>query len=163
MNNLKNLYSKRDEVFADRTYEIFEKIDTTLSCVTVFLTDIDDLVAQGVIAWEDTSLVDDFVIVIGTVQYNLDDVLTIGDKKIKLTLDNLTQFERVVHMSIPYNLVLENDKDNIIEYLYSIGADLDNDFSTMQIPVVNTDFDLTELSDEQRQSLMSNPTTKHDN
>ncbi len=164
MEKLKSLYDNRDEVFGDKTYEIFETIDNTLSCVTVYLSDIDDIVSQGIIAWEDTSLLDDLIIVIGTVQYNIGDVLELDGEDIEVTLDNIAQFERVVHMSIPYKLVLENNKDNIMNYLYTNGIDDSIDtFSTMNIPIANTEFDLSELSDDQLKSFMQNQITKRDN
>lgn len=157
MENLKTLYNVRDEIFSDKTYEIFEKIDNTLACLTLYLTDVDEAVAQGVIAWEDTSLVDDLVIVIGTVQYDMGSLITIGDQEIEVTEDNLVNIERVIHMTIPYDLVIEDDKDNIMEFLYTVGAA--NEFD--EVPT--NDFDLTELSDEQIKSLRSAPDTNRNN
>ncbi len=151
MENLKTLYNVRDEIFSDKTYEIFKKIDNTLACLTLYLTDIDEAVAQGVIAWEDTSLIDDLVVVIGTVQYDMGDIITIAGVEIEVTPNNVLEIERVIHMSIPYDLVIEDDKDNIMEFLYTVEAA--NEFNIDGAPA--NDFDLSELSDEQRKSLQS--------
>jgi len=159
METLKKLYNVRDEIFADKTYEIFKHIDNTLACVTLYLTDIDDMVAQGIIAWEDTTLVEDLVVVIGTVQYNVGEFLTIDNKEIEITKDNKEKYEQVVHMSIPYDLVIEDDKDNIIEFLYTVGSE--SELTHIGIPIeTNNDFDLTELSEEQLTALQTNQSTR---
>lgn len=164
METLKKLYNIRDEIFSEKTYEIFEQIDSTLACVTLFLTDTDDIVAQGIIAWEDTSLIGDFIYVMGTVQYNIGDVLTINEKNVEITLDNINEYERVVHMSIPYELVIEGDKDNIIEFLYTADAEviMPPDFM-VDTPTTPADFDLSELSPAQLKALMKSPPSDRNN
>ncbi len=158
MDNLKTLYYKRDEQFSAQTLKIFEKIDSTLACLSLYLSDVDDSVAQGVIAWEDTSIIDDLVVVIGTVQYELGDIVTIDLNDIEITPNNIEEVQRIIHMSVPYALVIADDQDDIMEYLYTEGVDLES----MGNPPTN-EFDLSELSDEQLKSLRSAPDTNRDN
>jgi len=155
MKDLKALFFERDKFFSDKTLEIFKEIDTTLSAVTAFLSDIDDMVSQGTITWEDASYLEDLVVIIGVVQFDVGKIITVGQAEIEITLENTEQFNRVVHMSVPVELVLENDPEEILEFLYRMGTDSEQETIEMKAMGEYNDmeFDLSELSDEQRKQL----------
>ena len=158
MADLKALFKARDEKFTQETLEIFKLIHTTLGCVTAYLSDIDEAVQQGIITWEDTSIVDDSVVVIGMVEYEPGETITLFGKDFKITEENIEEFQRIVHMSVPIDLVEEANEEKIMNYLYDIGEDKDiNEFSNVISPPaaakLDEEFDLSELTEEQIASL----------
>lgn len=157
MEELKKLFNVRDNAFEKQTYEIFSVINTTLVCVNSFLCDIDPIFAAGNIAWEDVNLVDDGIVIIGMVDYTEGTEMEVDNNTIVVTKDNIEYFRRIVHMSLPVDLVYEDDEDVIMEFLYNMhNQDSVSAFSEPLEPGINnnTDFDLSKLTEEQRQSLM---------
>jgi len=157
MQDLKSLVAARDKSNAEFTLKIFKQIGAALGCVTAYLTDIDNYVAQGIITWEDVSIMEGMLIVMGTVNYNVGDTIELGDEEIIMTEENVDEFQQIVHMTLPFELAEEGDEDKILEYLYKT-ADTNSldDFSEIVMPppaVLDEEFDLSELSDEQIQSL----------
>jgi hypothetical protein len=166
MADLKALFKARDDQFSKETFKIFKLIEVTLGCVTAYLSDIDEAVGQGIISWEDTSIVDDMVVVIGMVDYEPNETISLYGQEYKITEENLDEFQRVVHMSVPLDLVEEGSEQNIMDYLYNIGDDKDIDeFSDVITPAaakLEEEFDLSELTEEQIQSLkLHNPKGGH--
>ena len=158
MADLKALFKARDEKFLEETLKIFKLINSTLGCVTAYLSDIDEAVQQGIITWEDASIVDDMVVVIGMVDYDLGDVINLYGKEYTITEENFDDFQRVVHMSVPIDLAEEGNEEKILNYLYSQGEGKDiSEFSNAVsgIPEPNTEeeFDLSELTEDQIESL----------
>jgi len=161
MSDLKQLFKERDELFEKKTLEVFSKIEGAIEAVTIFLTDIDDLIAQGKISWEDANMIDDLVILIGMVTYEPGDTVNISeDLDIIINEENLDSFQRIVHMSVPLDLVEKNDKDTILSFLYEMNIErTSEEFSsvldeTTKIPInKEEEFDLTDLDEHQIQSL----------
>lgn len=161
MEELKKVFEERDSAFEKKTLEIFNIIHISLVCVTEFLNDIDPIFAAGDVAWEDANLIDDLVIVIGMVHYTPGTTVEIDGNMVSITEENLDYFQRVVHMSLPYDLVLSSDEDAILEFLHNMhdegkAEDISEPIESGAIPgeATSTDFDLTKLTDEQRQALM---------
>lgn len=157
MENLKNMFTIRDDEFEKRTLEIFAVIHTSLVCVTEFLDEIDPFFSAGNVTWEDTNLVDDLIVIIGIVEYDPDTTIELEGEVIQVTEDNLEYFQRVVHMSLPFNLVVNGDEEEIMDFLYELHGQ-ENEEDTLplidEVPQSNTDFNLTELTDKQQQSLL---------
>jgi len=161
MEELKKVFEERDSAFEKKTLEIFDIIHTSLVCVTEFLNDIDPIFNAGVVAWEDANLIDDLVVIIGMVHYTPGTAIEIDGNMISITEENLDYFQRVVHMSLPYDLVSSSDEDAITNFLHKIHQEnKTNDFSEplesggASNEATATDFDLTKLTDEQRRALM---------
>lgn len=158
MKNLKELFEVRDATFEQQTHEIFNKIHTTLVCVTEFLNEIDPLFAQGIITWEDANLVDDMVVVVGILSYELGSKINVEDDIIEITKDNFEYFQRIVNMSLPYNLVESGNAKDIREFLHMIHSN-ENDEDIIsetkeQFKFEENDFDLSKLTEEQRKTYM---------
>ena len=158
MADLKALFRARDEKFLEETLKIFNLIKTTLGCVTAYLSDVDEAVQQGIVTWEDTSIVDDSVVVIGMVDYEPGETITLYGTEFKITEENIDEYQRVVHMSVPVDLVEEGNEQNIMNYLYNLGSGKSiEEFSNVIAPPAATkledEFDLSELSEEQIASL----------
>jgi len=163
MENLKELFNKRDSVFEAATLEIFKKINTTLTCVTTFLNEIDPMVNAGKIVWEDSSLHedDDLITIVGMVEFTPGTSVEIDGETIEVTEETVEYLNRVIHMSLPYDLVEADNGQEITSFLQDIHAEemernmLESSDDEDNIPTQQTgpDFDLTKLTEEQRQAL----------
>jgi hypothetical protein len=161
MSDLETLFLERDKFFEEKTQEIFKEIYEALEAVTIFLTDIDDLIAQGNINWEDANMMDDLVILIGMVTYEPGDTIKISDDlDVIINEENIDNFQRIVHMSVPLDLVKQKDKDTILSFLYDMNVErTPEEFSsvldeTTKIPIKKEEeFDLSDLDEHQIQSL----------
>ena len=156
MEELRKVFEARDKAFEKKTFEIFEIIHDTLVCVTNFLDDIDPICAAGTITWEDANLVDDLVVVIGMVEYTPGTTMEMDGNLITITKENLDYFQRVVHMSLPFDLVESANEEDIMKFLYNINKEKEaSEFSEVVDgnPKASMEFDLTKLTDEQRQAL----------
>jgi len=157
MGTLKELFEERDEAFKQQTFKIFELIHTTLVCVTEYLNSIDPVFAAGQVAWEDANLMDGMVLIVGIVDYTPGTQIEIEGETITITESNLDYFQRVVHMSLPFELVESSNEANIIEFLKMIHEKQKAEsFSTPinDTPPPDDDFDLSQLTEEQRQAYM---------
>ncbi len=166
MEKLKNVFEERDSVFSEKTHEIFALIHSTLVCVTDFLNDIDPMFDAGIITWEDASLIDNMIVIVGIVDYELGTEIDIDGNVIVITEDNLDHFQRVVHMSLPDEVVASKDSDRITKFLYELHEN-DNPgiFSDTIAPTppALADFDLSKLTEDQRQSLLLHSGNKQKN
>ena len=97
------------------------------------------------------------VIIIGMVDYQIGSTVTLANTDFRITNENIDNFQRVVHMSVPFDLAEEGNSDKIMQYLYDISSDKDiDDFSNVITPTPamrEDDFDLSELYEEQLQAL----------
>lgn len=157
MEDLKPLYKKRDKRYTKENRKLLELIDTTLKCVTAYFVKINPAIFQGIISWEDTSVMDDMVIVMGMLSYELGKTIDIGNTKIVVTEDNVNELQHMVHMAVPIDLVEEADSEKITKYLQSLDGDYDIEADSAIIelptPVHENEFDLSELSEEQLENL----------
>ena len=158
MEDLKALFDARDKHHSEYTLKIFEQINITLGCVTAYLTDIDEGIGQGIITWEDVNFMEDMLVVLGTVNYNIGDHVELFGENFIITEDNADDLQQIVHMSVPLDLVNGEDEDKIMEYLYNAGENkpIENFSEIITTParaVLDEDFDLSELSEEQLQAL----------
>lgn len=156
MEEIKKIFKKRDSAFEKQTLEIFKQINTALVSVTRFLNDIDPTCEAGNLSWEDTNLVDDLIVIIGTVQFTPNTTVEIDGELVSITEDNMDYFNRVIHMSLPYDLVVEGDEDIITEFLYDIhNEEIAKEALAAHEESQGTDldFDLSKLSDDQMHAL----------
>ncbi len=157
MEELEKIFEARDMAFEKQTHEIFDIIYTTLVCVTTFLGDIDPIFAAGNILWEDVNLVDGGIVIIGMVDYTEGTEIEVDKNTVMVTEDNIEYFRRIVHMSLPIDLVYKDDESVIMEFLYNMHSqDNVSTFSEPLEPGINNnpEFDLSKLTEQQRQSLM---------
>ena len=155
MEDLKTLYEKRDKRYTKESKKIFKLINTMMECVTNHLSDMDESIFQGNISWEETSLMDDMVIIIGMLSYDLGDVIDVGGIEINVTEDNIHELQQMLHMAVPIKLVEEGDSKKITAYLQTITSQHNVDVDVVELPHsgLDNEFDLSELSEEQRENL----------
>jgi len=154
MEHLKALFKVRDEHFTTHSTKILNEIRTTLECVTNFLADVDDSISQGAITWEEATLMDDLMIVLGSVNYKPGTTPYVNGVQVPITEENCAEIQQLVHMSLPLELVISNDREEIMKYLYSEIEGFEN-MEDMVEAVTQSDveFDLSDLTEEQRQAL----------
>lgn len=157
MEELRKVFEARDSAFEKKTLEIFEMIHTTLVSVTTFLNEIDPMLASGTIEWEDANILDDDqVVIIGTVNYAPGVTVEVEGSLTTITEENLDYFQRVIHMALPFDLVESRNEEKIMEFLKEIydKSVIEEGEEDTDIPVsAETEFDLSKLTEEQRQSL----------
>lgn len=155
MEDLKPLYKKRDERYNKENQKLLEMIDVTLAATIAYFEKINPTIMDGAISWEDTSLMDDMIVIMGMLSYELGKILDIGGVRIEVTEENLEQLQHMVHMAIPIELVEAADAEKITEYLQSMEAEGEIDIDAIEIsaPTPEHEFDLSELSEEQRENL----------
>jgi hypothetical protein len=156
MEDLKLLFKKRDEHHSKETLKIFKQINTTLGCVSSYLYETDPSISQGIMSWEDLSLVDDLVILVGMVTYEVGTEINLGGLIITVDEENLEDLQSFIHMSVPLALVEEDDEDKLMDYLFSQdneGAGEVSSLGNIEPAKQDLEFDLSELTEEQRQAL----------
>ena len=168
MNIVQELFEQRDKKFASVTMEIFEHIHNSLVCITDFLNDNDPVFAAADVTWEDANLANDQVTIIGMIDFNENTTVTIDGEEIEITADNKEYFQRVIHLSLPFGLVIEGDYNTITQFLTEMKqheeALLEEAINLESItPAVNTaqSFDLSKLTQSQRNSLILFEKGKH--
>jgi len=157
MENLKKLFEIRDSIFDGQTDEIFELISTSLICISEFLSAVDPMFDAGDLIWEELNLVDDMVVIIGMVYYEPGTTIEVENNLVSITEENLDYFQRVVHMSLPIDIVMSSNKLIISKFLQNLKDEGQGDDFTEIIknaPDISADFDLSKLTPEQQQSLM---------
>lgn len=160
MENLKAIFNERDDVFSKRTHKIFSLINTTLVCVTEFLNTNDPMFQAGSITWEEVELEEDLVSIMGFIEYEPGTTVEVDNNIISVTSENIDYFQRIIHMSLPYELVVESDGGEILKFLQKLKDDgKGDDFGKIiaGAPDGSIDFDFTKLTKAQQAALI------HDN
>lgn len=175
MAELKDLFSKRDKEYQDRTQEIFKRISTVTKALSEFLRKSDNEVERGKISWKDISLVNNnFVTMVGVISFQPgQEVTTSEGEKVTVTKDTADYFKRVIRLGIPYKLVVEGTKEEIFQFItnrekeereqaqqavgaFAEAAQWNEGDMFMQSPISSIDnqpFDLNALSEEQKKML----------
>lgn len=155
MEDLKTLFKTRDKRYNKASKKIFKLINTMVVCVTNHLSDMNGSIFQGNISWEEASFMDDMVIIIGMLSYDPGDVIDVNGVEINVTEDNVHELQQMLHMAVPIDLAEEGDSKKIAAYLQTITAQHKVDVDLVELPhhPHDNDFDLSELSEEQRENL----------
>lgn len=155
-NTLRELFLERDSDFSDKTNQIIGMIpNVMIGIINAFKLQNENL--SNKIVWEEFNLTDHedgitYVVVMGSITYDPGDSFVLVSGETRTVKD---QYKRWVHIGIPYEMAIEGTSSDIESYLISNMA---NSKET-QIPPPQieqsrrTDFDLDELSEEQRRAL----------
>ncbi len=157
MKDLAELFKSRDKAEEDATGVIFESIHVTLQAVSSFLSDVDDSIADGILIWQDAEYLDKLVTIIGMISYEIGTTMQTEEGMVEITANNIEYFQRMIHMSLPLDLVSSNDYDKVIHFLQKMQDedDIIEYSEPLDIPPNEyRDFDLSKLTDDQRRSLI---------
>jgi len=154
MKELIDIISKRDKLFMDSTIEIFIRIELSIDCVEEFLSYTEPMFAAGEFSWNDVFLEEGFVTILGTVSFDEDIVVETGEGIVNITEDNAEYFARVVRMVLPYELVTNGTREEIMNFLEQLqNTGMGDDYTEIIKSAPETEFNITELTEEQQESL----------
>lgn len=145
---IEELFNERDEFYIKKTREIMLEMHAVLLAINKLVSLQPN---DGVVNWEEISLYNDVVLMIGVVEYNPGAKLkTFRGDVIDITEQNAKTLQRLIRIGVPVELVAEGDSEKIYHFLAD-SVDFDDDITSSLAS--DTDFDLEELTEEQRISL----------
>lgn len=166
---LRELFEVRDGEYAKATMKILETIPGTIAAI-VEVSELEEEFAQGRLVWSEAVLVqeveeeEEYVLLVGILRYEVGDEIETPVGKLTVTPDIAERFhQRIIRVGIPINLVENDDKVAIQEFLKESAEEHKRQTEEMKAEMqrrktetIMTDFDLDQLTEEQRESLMLN-------
>ncbi len=154
IDKLEKLFDERDSVFEGKTSKIFQMVHTCIITITKFFKDINTDTNQGTLEWEEINIMDDLVTIVGVVLYDIGSTIIVEDRETTITEENIDYFQKVIHMTLPLDVILL-EEEQISKFLYDMYEQETLDTVTESLDLNNSfDFDLSQLSDKQKQALM---------
>jgi len=161
MSKLKDALYNRDAQYSKQTYEILDAIEPIMLHISKFLNTVDPLCRKGIIVWDEVNIIDDLIYFSGLVSQTLGATIEYNGEDVVMTMENIESFQGELFVNLPMSLIETGNGPEIVDFLYEVYNEahaLDND--PMLTPSVGLmDFDLSELSDEQKLALMNTTTT----
>lgn len=162
MANLKDMFQERDDALDRMTAAILEKVPNLVEASTSFIRNREGI--TGELNWRDISFFEDesYIMLLGVLEYEVGDTVTLPNGlEFDITEQTVNHFKRILRMGFPYQLATEGSKDEIYEYLEETElqhnqASEDEMREVLQLPVSDvddTEFDLDDLTEEQREQL----------
>ena len=154
MTELKKLFERRDAAFKSITVDILDSLPNVLDACRRFVTDHGH--HNGTLSWEDISYLqeEEVVLLVGIVQYNPGDIIEMPDgEKVKINEATAEYFKSMLRLGIPYKLATHGTTDDVYEWLTQHVEHRDGPEEIQQKTVDETDFNLDDLTEEQRQQL----------
>lgn len=159
---LTKLIQERHKKFDEYTYMIFEELSHVIDAIRIYLSALpENDLDKGIIAWEDISLYDEFIMISGMLTYNVGAIIKVDEDIIEITEENATYFQRVIRVGLPVEIIVKGNTDDIVNYLWMLHAKneaYENDdimSETMAGPKISehieNEFDLDGLSEEQKE------------
>lgn len=159
-----SLLEERDNIYHEFTYSILEQLAPTVLVTAIEHLGLEDMAATGQVMWQDVAVTDYILTLVALVKYPPGSTYTTeSGEEIEVT-ETMDQeyFTRVIRISIPLELAINGTIEEVRDFLevtraeaqdrqeqyYSTLDNLDEGMSTEA-----TDFDLDELTEEQRQKL----------
>jgi len=154
MSDIKKLFEQRQEAFNNLSREILEKLPNVLEASRQFVVDSGSTHAR--LQWQDISYFEeqDFIIILGTLEYSPGEtVLLPGGESVTVTEDQAEYFKSVLRLGVPYRLAEHGTTQEIYEFLKTASEMEEDPTETIESVRDNTEFDLEELTDDQRKAL----------
>ncbi len=158
MSNITDLFKQRDALFAKATDNILEAIPHVLDGIVRYLN-LRDEIQSGNLSWEEAMLFpsedggESFIMIVGVISYNPGEKFELPDHRIVEINENTADyFKRLIRIGIPVTMAENGTDEDIFEFLKKT-EDAENAPAPEPMSSDPTDFDLTELTDEQRKAL----------
>lgn len=164
---LRDLFDERDKQFENFTIKILSTMVHVLDGVITFLdlsneAQNSNLIWEDVILYHDSVIENDFVVLVGSVTYNIGDKLSLPNGEvIEVTEDNVDYFKRTIRVGVPYQLASEGTSDEVVEYLERAEQEAEKKEENLErflqehssaLSSSSTEFDLDDLTEKQRHS-----------
>jgi len=156
------LLTERNEIYTAMTKDIFLSVIRTLcDGIIEYMGSIGEIDNKSQVSWEDIVWFPeegDFCVVFATVKYQPGSTIMINEKMTTLSEEDAQTYQRMIRVGIP-TTIAAGSKEKIIEFLKSQRVrheqeDFDANPPTdkNELPAA-AEFDLEQLSDEQRDAL----------
>lgn len=157
MSDLKQMFEDRENAIREETNKILEQIPNVVQGAIEFLG-FDPVISNKNLKWEEISLLgedeyfeDGTIFLVGVVAYEPGETFTLpSGESVEVSEQTAEYFQRIVRIGVPYGLAVSGSKEDILEFLRRSTMELEEDLSEKEN---KTDFDLRELTEEQRRSL----------
>ena len=162
MTDLLHIFKQRDDHYTKMTDLILEVLNDPIIEGTKEFLQSQESQLNGILEWDEITLIDGLIILIGVMTYSPGTTITLGDGKVVVVSEqNVDYFNRVIRVGIPLQIALEGNKADVISFLQktldepsnseteSSDKNLNNKSS---IAAIN-DFDLEQLTEKQKSAL----------
>jgi hypothetical protein len=155
MSDLKDLFERRDKM-------ILTMLDALLRAMPNVVESCEEFIRHNsggaipTIEWNNVIYLkdQDNVILVGANSFKIGDEVMLPDgEKITVSEETEDYFKSYLRVSLPFKLVEEGSKDDIYQYLLDKSDDSIDVAEDDGLPQPVQDFDLDQLSEEQRESL----------
>lgn len=161
MTDAKTLINQRDRSYEDQTTTIFKHVTTTLDGIRDYIIVADPSYTPGIFNWEEVGIFDDLLMLVGIVRYDPGAKFVLDGEMIEITEDNKEYFNRVLRIGIPLSIVNQYDSTATYDFLHQLHHAVQEEqeheaiatIPPRQIKVNEYEFDLEELTDDQRRAL----------
>ncbi len=175
--SIPELFAAREEAFDKATDKIFAALDGVFAALREHMEIEEIEKIGGVLEWEDIMLVEDdkqpFLVIVGVISHPPGTEFEMPDgTKVQLTKETAPYFRRLVRAGVPISIV-DKSKQEIIDYLIQIEAEQKQHWEEESKKILaedgkslselleehtnskkqETEFDLSQLTDEQRKAL----------
>lgn len=163
---VKKLFENREKHFKDDTDAILDSMSTATAAIAKFIKKTDDVVIEGgELTWEDVTYIggvekdnEGYVIFIGVQSHQPGETFSLPNgQTVAITEETAEYFRRMIRVGLPFHLAVEGSAEEIVQFMEE-AAKRDPydpyDLDMMLESEPSTEFDLEELTDEQRESLM---------
>lgn len=172
MKDVQTLIQQRDKLYTDQTNAIFERIVTSLDGIRDYLIHADPSYTPGTFSWEELSVFDELLVLNGIVRYDVGSQFILDGDTIEITEDNKEYFNRVLRIVVPLVVINQYNADATFNFFATLHAAAEEEQAIEEeraaIAMANKDqtiliedkslsdleFDLDDLTEEQRKSFM---------
>ena len=159
MINLKKMLEDRDVAYQKSTDAVLIEMKTAIKGITVFLRNKDEL-KNATISWEEVTYFktpnennDGFVMLLGVINYPVGERFMLPNGNVvEITEEIADYFRRIIRIGLPLKLAAEGTVEQVVEFMEATMKK-DEDANDPTEVETSPEFDLSELSEEQLQTL----------
>lgn len=160
MIDLKELFEAREQAYKERTQAILDAIPTATTSVADFLLSREGVKDGTTVRWEEIGYFpssethEDYIVLTGIIGYAPGSTFTMPNGEvIAITEATKDYFSKIIRVGLPVKIAVEGSAEDIVNYIKSTSTDSPNRPEPVQSEH-NAEFDLDQLTEEQKQALM---------
>lgn len=154
MDELENLFIKREKEYEANTTEILLNIKTVTKAAKTFLEIyINKDYITGDIQWKQVYLVDGYLLVFGIWRFDLGTTTIVDGEMLTITKELAEDFRRNIRVSLPAKMA-SSSHDDVVNFLRMINEESDGEENESFSDTDTTEFNVDNLTDDQKASLL---------